>query len=60
MNNLEHGWIVDGIEPADDNCKAIIHCHSCWKQLTEEDDYESKGFGRYICRKCLTEECDVI
>ena len=54
MDNLEHGWIVDGVGVGEG--KDIFYCHCCWKTMTEDDDYENKGFGEYICRECLIKE----
>ena len=55
IDKLEHGWIVDGVGKGDE--EIIIHCHCCWKVIND-DDYESKGFGKYICKNCLMEEID--
>jgi hypothetical protein len=56
IDNLEHGWIVDGVELADE-CKQVIHCQRCWKDLMD-GDYKYKGFGKYICNNCLSEESE--
>ena len=49
IDNLEHGWIVDGI-PQCDEVEVDIHCFCCGKILKE--NYTYKGFGKYYCEDC--------
>lgn len=48
-NNLEHGWIVDGID--NDDGPDVVHCCECYKELTD-GEYTYLGVGRYICKNC--------
>ena len=55
-DNLEHGWIVDGIPACMDKSEPEFHCVQCRRLIIEGG--VSVGFGKYICDECNNEEDD--
>ena len=50
-DNLEHGWIVDGID--NDDGPDIVHCCECCKELTDDElqrcvDNQKSDNGTYF------------
>ena len=48
-DNLEHGWIVDGIPACEDYDENF--CRYCGKYISE-DERIYIGEGKYICKEC--------